>query len=504
METELKLKVPPAALERMRSHPALAERATGAPREHHLTDTYYDTPGRELWKHGLTLRVRSDNEAWIQTVKTSGRFSGLHQRGEWECALPDGEPRPALLARQIKSSNLAALLADSGLPQRLQPVFQSSTRRTTWDIALADGRQLECALDAGDIAAGDRHAEISELELELKRGDPAALFELALALHQDIPLQLGSDSKAARGFALLEGDEAADTGIKAAPVRLHPRMTLEDAFQCIGLNCLRQLEANVSGVLRKSPESLHQMRVGLRRLRALVDMFEELAAPPDAIREGLDWLAAELGATRDWDVLAGATLDHIHGIDPAALRDAAQGKANALHKEMLHTLRAPRYTVLMLQLNGWLRGRQWRPSGALPQGSPLGERAARGALPLLRKAEKRLSKRIRALDPQDAPARHRVRIAAKKARYATEFFGELLPAKRVKRYTRCLSALQDRLGVLNDFAVADHLLEELASGHGQVPRQASWVRGYLSALGEADTRTLDKPLRQVARLRITR
>lgn len=504
METELKLRVPPAALERMRSHPALAGRASGAPREHHLTDTYYDTPERALWTHGLTLRVRSDNETWVQTVKTSGSASSPHRRGEWECALPDGAPQPALLARQLKSSQLAALLADPALPALLQPVFQSSTRRTSWDIALADGRQLECALDAGDIAAGDRHAEVSELELELKRGDPAELFELALALHQDIPLQLGGDSQAARGFALLEDEAAPDAGVKAEPVRLHPRMTLEDAFQCIGLNCLRQIEANVPGVLRKSPESLHQMRVGLRRLRALLDMVEELAAPPESVHEGLEWLSGELGAARDWDVLAGATLEHIHGIDPAALRDAAQGKANAMHKHLLHTLRAPRYTVLMLQLNGWLHGRQWRAAGELPEGTALGERAARGARPLLRKAEKRLAKRIRALDPQDAPARHRVRIAAKKARYAAEFFGALLPAKRVKRYTASLSGLQDRLGELNDFAVADTLLEELSGGHGQVPRQAAWVRGYLSARGEADARALGKPLKQVARLRITR
>ena len=499
METELTLKVPPSALERVRSHPMLAERAQGDPREHHLTDTWYDTPERDLWKHGLTLRVRNDNDSWVQIARTA---SSLHRRGEWESALPGGQPQPELLARQVKPAELARLLADPGLAGRLEPVFLSSTRRTTWDIALPDGRQLGCALDAGDIACGDRHAQFSELELELERGDPAELFELALALHEDIPLELGGASLAARGYAMLTDEPA--PAVKAEKIRLGKHMTLEDAYQCIGLSCLRQIEANLPGVLRKDVESLHQMRVGLRRLRALVDMFEKLAAPPEAIREGLDWLSGELGAARDWDVLAGGTLDHVKGIDPAALRTAAQDKANALHKQLLHTLHAPRYTVLMLQLNGWLRGRQWRADGALPGKSPLAGRATRGLLPLLCKAEKRLARRIKALDPQDAPARHKVRIAAKKARYAAEFFHDLLPGKRTRRYTSRLSDLQDRLGTLNDFAVADRLLDGLAAGHGQVPRQASWVRGYLAAVGESGGQELAKPLKRLVKLRITR
>ncbi|HBI67927.1 MAG TPA: inorganic triphosphatase, partial [Massilia sp.] len=58
METKLTLKVPADELERLRRHPVLHERALGEPVEHHLVDTYYDTPERALWKAGLTLRVR--------------------------------------------------------------------------------------------------------------------------------------------------------------------------------------------------------------------------------------------------------------------------------------------------------------------------------------------------------------------------------------------------------------------------------------------------------------
>ena len=292
--------------------------------------------------------------------------------------------------------------------------------------------------------------------------------------------------------------------VKAEPVRLRGRMTLEDAFQSIGLNCVRQIEANVPGVLKQHVESLHQMRVGLRRLRALLAMFEDLAPPPVALHASIEWLSGELGPARDWDVLADSTLERVQGFDATALRQAAHERANAHHAHILNVLREPRYAELMTQLNEWLGERRWRPDGSLDKDSPLAERAARAAVPLLRKAEKRLAKRIDGLEEGDAPGRHRVRIAAKKARYAAEFFRDLLPARRVKRYVGHLEKLQDRLGLLNDLAVADHLLEELKGGNSQVARQAAYVRGYVAATSEAGAQGLARTLADVAKRRITR
>jgi len=301
-----------------------------------------------------------------------------------------------------------------------------------------------------------------------------------------------------------EVKEAPIGAVKAEPVHLRGRMTLEDAFQAIGLNCVAQIEANVPGVLKQHVESLHQMRVGLRRLRALLAMFEELAPPPVPLHASIEWLSGELGPARDWDVLADSTIKRVPGIDAHALRQAAHDRATGHHAQILHVLRDARYTELMAQLTDWLGERRWQPEGGLPKDSPLLERAAKSALPLLRTAEKRLAKRIDGLDEADAPGRHRVRIAAKKARYAAEFFRDLLPAQRVKRYLGHLEKLQDRLGALNDLAVADQLLEELKGGSSQVAKQAAYVRGYIAATGEADAQGLSKVLADVAKRRITR
>jgi len=292
----------------------------------------------------------------------------------------------------------------------------------------------------------------------------------------------------------------APTQVKAARVRLKRKMRMEDALQLIGLNCMAQIESNLPGVLAQDRESLHQMRVGLRRLRALLDMFRELAPLPSELQEGLDWLSGELGGTRDWDVLAGTTLPAVTGIHTEALQAAAREHARTLHKNMLATLHSARYTELMQRVHGWLHGRQWRAGAGLPEDDPLAQPALDGLVPLIRKALKRLRKRIGALDENDAPARHRVRIAAKKARYAAEFFRELLPKKEVKAYIKCLSGVQDRLGHLNDLAVAARLLPELEN-HGHA-HDGAYARGWVGGNACAATHGLRNALDKVARMKL--
>ena len=93
----------------------------------------------------------------------------------------------------------AALVHRSRL---LAPVFSTDVVRTLWDLALPGGDTVEMALDQGKLEAGGEMAPVSEIELELKSGDPVRLFDFALALQQQIPLQVGSGSKAERGYAL--------------------------------------------------------------------------------------------------------------------------------------------------------------------------------------------------------------------------------------------------------------------------------------------------------------
>ena len=504
METELKLKIAEPDMARLNDHPLLKEHASSMPGEHRLTDTYYDTPKLELWRNGVTLRVREEAGAdggatWVQTVKTAAPASAaLHERGEWESALASGLPHPSEIARQIKIDRIAKLLRSASMLKKLRPVFTNTTHRTTWNLELPDGQLVECALDSGNIECAGKSIAIGELELELKKGNPTQLFDLALALHEEIPLQIANDSKAARGYALIE--TRSPQAVKARAVRLKRNMRLEDAFRAMGLNCLEHMEANVPEVLMQSVEGLHQMRVGLRRLRALLDMFGDFAPLPAQMSDGVEWLATELGATRDWDVLAGTTLEHLDAADAAQLKELAAAKARDAHQALLLSLRDRRYTQVVLQLNGWFYGRQWRSSEHRAKDDPLDARAADGMLPLLRKAGKRLGRRIDGADCRDPATVHRVRIAAKKARYAAEFFTDLLPRRAARKYVSHLSRLQDHLGSFNDLEVAKRLLSELA---GVAPAcSAQFALGYFSSELRSSVAALPQALRNARNVKM--
>jgi len=284
----------------------------------------------------------------------------------------------------------------------------------------------------------------------------------------------------------------------ARPVALFAKLTLEAAFQRILQNCLEQVTANLPGVLARDAECLHQMRVGLRRLRAALDLFKRKVRLPAALRHDLDWLSALLGKARDWDVLTAQTLAQVGGddwhADRQALRASAGVHAAAAHNTVRRALRSARCKRLFMALAGWISGCEWRQPQDGVQPGKLERPVSNGMRPLLDKTRRRLRKRLRKADPDDAAALHRVRIAAKKYRYAAEFFQALLPARALKRQLRRLSALQDALGRLNDLATADRLLALLEQEAGTCG-PAAFARGYLAAVAQAGRLQIKKRIK---------
>ncbi|MFD2271761.1 CHAD domain-containing protein [Undibacterium arcticum] len=350
---------------------------------------------------------------------------------------------------------------------------------------------------------GATRVPISEVELELKSGDPGELFDLALQLQNAVPLRVGNISKAERGYALYAPQPPAV--VKAARLELSSKLTVEQGFQIIVGNCLTQVQGNETGVAQGSdPESVHQMRVGLRRLRSALGLFAQVAPCPAALQAELNWLATELGAARDWEVFAGSTLTVVASACPdepdlSQLQQAALAVAQENRQQAAAAVGSVRYAHLLLSLGGWTQGTRWRDLLADPEralAAPLAEFAAQ-TLTLCHGKLKKRGKRLRDGTPQ---VRHRVRIAAKKVRYATEFFQSLYPAKWARPFVEALTTLQDALGWLNDAAVAQGLLRHLAHSHPDVAYSAGFVRGYLSVSTERDVRKLGKLWQQFAQM----
>ena len=296
--------------------------------------------------------------------------------------------------------------------------------------------------------------------------------------------------------------------VTARKVKLSKRMNVEEAFGVIFSNCIQQVQDNDIGVAKfHDVECLHQMRVGLRRLRSALAMFDEVLSLPEPLRLDLDWLVEELGPARDWDVLAGTTLAKVESALPipgaeagplAELKLVAFDKTHALHAGAAAAVGSQRYVKCMLALQNWVSGKGWRLALVPGDKSKLNMRVGAFARAILEQDQRRLLKRGRKLVHASDEARHRVRIAAKKTRYAAEFFGALYPKRKVRPYVKALSTLQDDLGAMNDAAVAERLLAELVSDKPALQASAAFVRGYLAGNVQQGKASLRRHWKQFA------
>jgi triphosphatase len=458
-EIELKLAFDPADTPRILAHPIL-EGSHAAPETRELISIYYDTGDDVLRRAGVFLRVRSTGDGYVQTIKTARSAAEVFERDEWERAVSSHEPDLSA----VEGTALAPLLSPE-VCASLQPRFHTRFVRKTYGIR-RDATEIELAIDQGEITAGVKATPISELELELKSGEKRVLFLLAKELAETVPLSLAVKSKAERGFELVDGGEH---GVeKAEDVTIAPDMTVAEAFRTVGRSGLRQIIANASAVHDGCPEALHQMRIGLRRLRAGIALFADVLAGEelDDIKDKLKWITQELGPARDLDVFAADVLEPLRAAHPddaelaVAYRDFVERRA-AAYTRAIGAVSSDRFRKTLLDIAAWIETGAW---GAEEKAqSPVVTYATRALTRLRRKVKKR-DGNLRDLSVGE---RHKLRIAAKRLRYATEFFAATFPgkksAKRREKSLEALKTLQDSLGVLNDIATREAML---ATGEG--------------------------------------
>lgn len=465
IEIELKLLINPADIPALRRHPLIKTHATGKARSRKLLSIYFDTPDLNLRQQRVALRVRRIGARWVQTVKGGGGVrAGLHQRGEWEDEVM--HDRPDLT--KITDPSLLKLFSAAVVRDKLQAVFTTEFKRITWQLQWDNGDSVELALDQGEVKSGDKSAPVCEIELELKQGNPARLFQAALELQKTIPLRLENVNKADRGYRLSQS--ASSPVLKAEALELLREMSVKQAFQTIAWNCVSHWTANQEGaLLSDNPENIHQIRVALRRLRSLLPQFKSVIpqASYSAIADELKWLANALGPARNWDVFVTQTLPPIlrqfssdQGLK-FLYQEACRYQTTARDEAHL-ALRSPRYDRMLLSLGTWLMADGWSDHVSDEQQHRLGTPILDLARQVLTSCHKTVHQHGKALLDMPASERHEVRIAVKKLRYATEFFVSLFPRKAARSYIEALEVLQDELGVLNDAATTELLLQHLA------------------------------------------
>jgi CHAD domain-containing protein len=245
-------------------------------------------------------------------------------------------------------------------------------------------------------------------------------------------------------------------------------MTARAAFTATARACVKQVRANEACArLGEDTEGVHQFRVGLRRLRALVGAYNKVMAPDfsNYLAKELDWLQTQFGAARDWDVFIAESLERLRmrlPADPAvsAMLRAAASLRDEGYGIMRSALDHPRYAELLLRLELALTDGSWGvPTEA--GGDLLDRSVAEFARMVLDKRYRRFRKigGKRADLPEEEL--HRLRIAGKKLRYVADFFRSLYPKKPTSKFISALAEVQDQLGSLNDAVVSRQLLLSL-------------------------------------------
>jgi len=498
---EVELKLAASAVDLPELKRALVEMSpTAGSSQSRLLSIYYDTPNLALKRRGLSLRVRQQGDRFIQTVKMGDpRGGSLLTRGEWEDEL--AESRPDLEAAQSGEH-----LPD-GIGDDLEPLFATDVMRTTFAIEPTPATRIEAAVDQGEIrATGGLETEpISEIELELKSGDAATLYEVALRLLDVAPIRIETRSKSDRGYQL--GEEAAPPVAHAEPVVLSPTMTVEAALQEIGRACLAHLLHNEAPALAMAPEGVHQMRVAVRRIRSAISAFKKVlpAADRRRVSEELAWLVNILGRARNLDVIASelllparAELSYEPGIDELA--KALDRERAAGYQRVEHAILSERYAAGMLRLSHWFESRGWR-NRSTKQSALLSSPIAEVAPRLLDRRWRDLRKRSKRFGRSTAQQRHKLRIAGKKFRYTMELLGSLFDPEDLQEFLKRLKRLQDDLGYANDVRVAHGMLSELCVGapRGPVARAGVRLLEWHEQVLTKSKRTLRKRLDQLSR-----
>ncbi len=213
-------------------------------------------------------------------------------------------------------------------------------------------------------------------------------------------------------------------------------------------------------------EGVHQIRVSFRRMRSAISSFR--AAIPRSVsdpwRKELGWLASQMGMARDLDVFIDEGIGGVSGILPLPgeekLIELAKRHQAEAYITVVQMLDSNRYALFKQEFALWLDDKGWE------QGELTDKQRKRLASPVTvfsRKMLDRLERRVLGagshVNKNNADEMHRLRIECKKLRYGAEFFVPIL--KGLDDFIRRMKGLQDLLGVLNDVAVMQHLLDVL-------------------------------------------
>jgi len=429
-------------------------------------DRYLDTEDWALYRAGIALRLRSESEAVRLEAKTiaSAGCTAL-ERTEWAQDAPAGDPPWT----SLPPGPIAALLQPlAGLHVLERLAVRAGIHNDRECFRWLRGETLLGSLTVDRVSAPP--STFQEVEVELENGSEEALGEVRRAVEERLGLQQSVETKlaaalTARGERLPERDEHA--------FALHPADRLLDvAHKTIGRHLGRLLWHEPGVRLGIDPEHVHDMRVASRRLRVALDVLQDgiSEAAREEFATHLRWIGRGLGRVRDLDV-AMARLGPLEAEGPRLERPAIHVFAQSLairraerRLRLIERLDSERFVNFVVGARAWVEAGPPPATSAPNGGAPAYAVGAAVVARFMEAMREAYEAAERSLSTADL---HALRIAAKQARYAIEFFAEPGGPATTRRARR-LAGLQDYLG---DHRDAESLLRRMKRYVRTIPKK---------------------------------
>ncbi|MGE0277088.1 MAG: CHAD domain-containing protein [Nitrospiraceae bacterium] len=416
-----------------------------------FTSKYYDTGDYRLAYAGITLRRRTEQRTGVWQLKLP--VTGA--RRELEAAGPPGLP-PAPLQE---------LLLVHIRKERLTEIASLRTERKGIRVTNGDGNAADVVLDQVSLFDGRRVVRrFRELEVELVKGKASILAELEEKLRE-----AGAEDHDGRSKLF----QALDLSLRPAPEAPAHDAPASDHLSHSLMRQLHALLAHDPGTRwGGDSEELHQMRVATRRLRAILRAAQPMVAQAwaDPLRKDLTWLGGLLGEVRDLDVQIASLRRDAKALEPqdrlplVRFVKKLQLERRAKQGDLIAGLRSDRYLGFIDRMREAAKAPTLIDTDV-------------GLNDIAAKEFKKLRKAVERLEAVPADSElHRVRIKAKRARYAAEL-AQLTAGKGARKFIRCVKVLQDELGKHQDAVVGEQRVRALfAASKGQ---RAAFAAGQL-------------------------
>jgi len=449
----------------------------------HLQAKYYDTPNRLLAKNGMALRLRKENDLWVQTFKAAGQ-SHLH-RVEEEVFLGKCEQEPELNLNLYKDNKAVTNLITEALGtevEKLSLQFETDVQRT-YHVFEADDTAIEVCLDDGVVKTATVQSKICEVEFELKQGAVKTLIQFAQQWINRYELWLDVRSKAERGNLLALG-KTVSPAVHAKSLSLDKDISAAQALKKIVENCLGQFLPNMAAIADgvAEAEHIHQARVSLRRLRSALHHFSGWSDDLNpAWEEQIAALFRKLGNTRDVDAIRTEILPMIvqHGspelllpISEEPLKDLATLFKSAETVKLVLALLAFAYSEEDSQSTKGKFKKQIEKS--------------------LDKLHHQVVSHAKDFNELEVTEHHKIRKKAKQLRYCIEFISSLYPSKNVQQFLKKLQPVQNTLGLYNDLFIAEDLFNKAIEHDPHFWFALGWIKAKQPYLQNQSAESLQK------------